>query len=94
MRALTHESAHATVAQESALQCHGSAVVVPGHVHELQGRSHVAGAVLMVCATLKARGVKEASVLNLGSLHESLPKPASQTGMLFLERPDQGSWWA
>ena len=34
----------------------------------------------MVCATLKARGVKEASVLNLGSLHADLPKPASQTG--------------
>lgn len=39
-----------------------------------------AGAVLMVCATLKARGVKEASVLNLGSLHADLPKRASQTG--------------
>ena len=34
----------------------------------------------MVCATTKARGVKEASVLNLGSLHADLPKPASQTG--------------
>ncbi len=34
----------------------------------------------MVCATLKARGVKEASVLNLGSLHADLPKPSSQTG--------------
>ncbi len=43
----------------------------------------------MVCATLKARGVKEASVLNLGSLHESLPKPASQTGTLFLEKSGQ-----
>ena len=45
----------------------------------------------MVCATLKARGVKEASVLNLGSLHESLPKPASQTGTLFLEKLGQVS---
>ena len=45
----------------------------------------------MVCATLKARGVKEASVLNLGSLHESLPKPASQTGTLLLERPGRVS---
>ena len=40
----------------------------------------VAGAVLMVCTTLKARGVKEASVLNLGSLHADLAKPSSQTG--------------
>jgi hypothetical protein len=39
-----------------------------------------AGAVLMVCTALKARGVKEASVLNLGSLHADLPKPSSQTG--------------
>ena len=37
----------------------------------------------MVCATLKARGVKEASVLNLGSLHADLPKPASQTGAVY-----------
>ena len=34
----------------------------------------------MVCTTLKARGVKEASVLNLGSLHADLAKPSSQTG--------------
>ena len=40
----------------------------------------MAGVVLMVCTTLKARGVKEASVLNLGSLHADLPKPSSQTG--------------
>ena len=39
-----------------------------------------AGAVLMVCTALRARGVKEASVLNLGSLHVDLPKPSSQTG--------------
>ncbi|CAL5219904.1 g1831 [Coccomyxa viridis] len=39
------------------------------------------GAVLMVCTTLKARGVKEASVLNLGSLHADLAKPSSQTGL-------------
>ena len=41
-------------------------------VCEIQEHSGIAGAVLMVCTTLKARGVKEASVLNLGSLHESL----------------------
>lgn len=34
----------------------------------------------MVCTTLKARGVKEASVLDLGSLHADLSKPVSQTG--------------
>lgn len=61
------------------------------HIDGIQRHSRVVGAVLMVCTTLKARGVKEASVLNLGSLHESLSKPASQTGVLLLERPGKAS---
>ena len=54
-------------------------------VCEIQEHSGIEMDVMMVCTTLKARGVKEASVLNLGSLHESLSKPASQTGVLLLE---------
>ena len=73
------------------MRCQGPGIIHGGHINTIKYSSHVAGAVLMVCATLKARGVKEASVLNLGSLHESLPKPASQTGTLSLKRPDQMS---